>query len=171
MSLTALDGLIMGTRTGAIDPGAVIYMLQTEQRSADDVVDILYRQSGLLGISGVSSDMRLLRKENGNFSVKQAIELFTYRIVQEIGALIAVLGGLDALVFTAGIGEHDAALRHDVCSAFAWMGIVLDQSRNDQMSSVISAEDSKICVFVEPTNENLMICRAVLGCLNESRSS
>mgnify|MGYP000909036587 CR=1 FL=1 len=171
MSLTALDGLVMGTRCGTVDPGAVIYLAQAERRSPDEIVDILYRQSGLLGVSGVSSDMRELREAASVNSVRQALELFTYRVVQQIGALTAVLGGLDGLVFTAGIGEHDAVLRRDICAALGWLGVVLDEERNARALSVISADDSRVRVFAEPTNENLMICRAVCSCLGHSGQS
>lgn len=171
MGLTALDGLMMGTRTGQIDPGALLYMLQNEERTVAEVSDILYLESGLLGVSGVSSDMRVLRNAPPNEAIREALELYAYRIVQEIGALAAVLGGVDALVFTAGIGENDAVLRADVCGAFGWLGVQLDAGRNGTGASVISAATSAVRVLVQPTDEGVMICRGVQSCLGQDETS
>ncbi|GBQ97900.1 acetate kinase [Acetobacter nitrogenifigens DSM 23921 = NBRC 105050] len=161
MGFSSLDGLMMGTRTGLIDPGALLYMLGTEQRSYEDLVDILYHQSGLLGVSGLSADMRALRAAQDCEPARQALDLFAYRIVQEIGALTATLGGLDALVFTAGVGEHDVELRQDVCQALNWLGVKLDDAANRAGRGVITTSDSRVRVLVEPTDEDVMILRAV----------
>src|SRR5262249_4956091 len=123
-SFTALDGLCMGTRPGAIDPGVVLYLFQTLRLSASEVENILYEKSGLLGISGISNDMRALLT-SAEPSATLAVEYFVYRVAKEVGALTAVLGGLDALVFTAGIGENSPVIRRRVCEACAWLGIEL----------------------------------------------
>lgn len=167
MGFSALDGLMMGTRCGAIDPGVLLYMMQEEGAGWHTIVDTLYHHSGLLGVSGVAADMRSLREHVAEqtsqaANAREALDLFAYRVVREIGALTALLGGLDGLIFTAGIGEHDAALRSEVCSALRWLGIRLDPDANQQHAPVISTSDSAIIVRVEPTNEELMICRNVL---------
>ena len=154
MGFSALDGLMMGTRCGALDPGAVIYLMQIEKLSLQEVGQLLYHQSGLLGLSGVSSDPRdLLPLEAGNAQVKAALALYVHRIVREIGALAAVLGGLDMLVFTAGIGEHNAAIRERVCAGLAYLGVALDADANGRNAERISSPASRIPVAVERTNE------------------
>ncbi|OUJ10848.1 acetate/propionate family kinase [Acetobacter okinawensis] len=169
MGFSALDGLMMGSRCGMIDPGVLLYMLREEKADWDTLVNTLYHQSGLLGVSGVSSDMRALREHlqhEGDpglrTSIEQALALSSYRIVEEIGALAAIMGGLDGLVFTAGIGEHDAQLRQDVCQALEWLGLKLDVQANMQHASIITHADSSIRVRVEPTHEELVICQNVL---------
>jgi len=158
MGFTALDGLVMGTRTGAIDPGVLLYLLQHDQLTPDQLSDLLYKQSGLLGISGVSADMRdLLASDRPEAA--EAVELFCYRIAREIGALAAVLGGLDALVFTAGIGEHAAAVRARVCERCAWLGVALDPAANTARGEVISTPASRVAVRIVPTDEERMIAR------------
>lgn len=158
MGFSALDGLMMGTRTGALDPGAVLYLMEIEKLSLEQVAHLLYHQSGLLGLSGVSSDPReLLPLEAGNVRVEAALALYVRRIVREIGALTAVLGGLDMLVFTAGIGEHNAILRARVCHALAWLGITIDAHANEAPGRLISSADSTVSVAVEPTNEEWMV--------------
>ena len=154
MGFSSLDGLMMGTRCGAIDPGALIYLMEIEKLSLEQVGRVLYHESGLLGVSGVSSDpCVLLPQEAGNERVKIALALYVRRIVREIGALTAVLGGLDMLVFTAGIGEHNAVIRERACGGLGFLGVALDAAGNAAGAPVISAADSKVVVAVEPTNE------------------
>jgi acetate kinase len=156
LGFTALDGLCMGTRPGTLDPGVVLHMFQGLQLSATEVENILYKKSGLLGISGISNDMRDLvgRAEP---EARLAVDYFVYRAAKEIGALAAVLGGVDALIFTAGIGENSAEIRRRICEASAWLGVAIDQERNVAGSPRITAEGSKVSAWVIPTNEELMI--------------
>lgn len=158
LGFTALDGLCMGTRPGALDPGVVLYLFQTLGLSAKEVESILYKKSGLLGISGLSNDMRVLL-DNKDSNASLAIDYFVYRAAKEIGALTAVLKGIDAIVFTAGIGENAPAIRRLICEASSWLGIQLDQSANNSNASRISTAQSKVAVFVVPTNEELMIAK------------
>ena len=154
MGFSALDGLMMGTRCGALDPGAVLYLMEIEKLSLEEVGHLLYHQSGLLGISGVSSDPRvLLAQEEGNAQVQAALALYVRRAVREIGALVAVLGGLDLLVFTAGIGEHNAVVRERICAGLAYLGVALDPQANGRHADRISSPESRIPVVVERTNE------------------
>src|SRR5436190_1493943 len=156
MGFTAVEGLCMGTRPGSIDPGAVLYLFQNLSLSVKEVETILYKKSGLIGISGISNDMRdLLGREEPE--AKLAVDYFIYRIAKEIGGLAAALGGLDALVFTAGIGENSAEIRRRVCEASAWLGIAVDAEANEQKATRISTPQSKVSVWVIPTNEELMI--------------
>jgi len=157
-SFTALDGLCMGTRPGAIDPGAILYLFQKLQLSVTEVENILYEKSGLLGISGVSNDMRALLA-SAEPSAALAVEYFVYRAAKEVGALTAALGGLDALVFTAGIGENSAVIRSRICKACAWLGIELDEKANTASAACITREASPVSVWRIPTNEELMIAR------------
>jgi len=158
MGFTALDGLLMGTRPGNMDPGIVLYLLQQEGLSARQIEDLLYKRSGLLGLSGVGNDMRVLLASDSP-RAQLAIDHFVYRIGRELGALAAVLGGLDALVFTAGIGENSARIRQLVCEKARWLGIELDNSANKQGCTRISRADSQASAWVMPTNEELMIAR------------
>ncbi len=154
MGFSALDGLMMGTRTGALDPGAVLYMMQIEKLSLEQVGHLLYHQSGLLGVSGVSSDPReLLPREAEDPRVHAALALYVRRIVREIGAMVAVLGGLDMLVFTAGIGEHNAILRERICHALTWLGASIDARANEAHEPLISTAESAVGIAIEPTNE------------------
>ena len=155
---TALDGLCMGTRPGAVDPGAVLYLFQQLGRSATDVEAILYKQSGLLGISGISNDMRELLA-SAEPRARLAVDYFVYRAAKEIGALTASIGGLDALVFTAGIGERSAEIRRRICEASAWLGLTLDSDANERGGPRVSAPGSKVSAWVVPTDEELMIAR------------
>jgi acetate kinase len=155
---TALDGLCMGTRPGSIDPGVVLYLFQHLRLSVEEVEALLYNKSGLLGVSGLSNDMRDLLASSEP-SARLAVEYFIYRAVKEIGALAAVLGGLDGLVFTAGIGENSAEIRQRICEASAWLGIRIDPELNASKVTRISARDSRVSVWVIPTNEELMIAR------------
>jgi acetate kinase len=158
LGFTALDGLCMGTRPGAIDPGVVLYLFQNLGLSAKDVETILYKKSGLLGISGISNDMRDLvgRSEPG---ARLAVDYFVYRAAKEIGALAAVLGGIDGLVFTAGIGENSGEIRARICESSAWLGIDLDGELNARHGPRISRTESRVSAWVIPTNEELMIAR------------
>lgn len=167
LGFTALDGLCMGTRPGALDPGVVLYLFQNLGLSAQEVERILYKKSGLLGISGISNDMRdlLTRTEP---EARLAVEYFVYRATKEIGALAAVLGGIDGLVFTAGIGENSPDIRQRICRASSWLGLELDEEANARGRGRISSLQSKVSAWVVPTNEELMIARhtgALLGLL------
>ena len=156
MSLTALDGLPMGTRSGAIDPGAVLYLMNERKMDARAIEHLLYKKSGLLGVSGVSSDMRVLL-ESSEPRAALAVDLFVYRIGRELGSLAAALGGLDAIVFTAGIGEHAAPVRERVCRNAGWLGVELDPVANVAGGPRLSTSGSRTTAWVIPTNEELMI--------------
>ena len=165
MGFTALDGLPMGTRCGAIDPGVLLYLLDHESMDARALEKLLYHESGLLGVSGISSDMRALLASD-DAHAREAVDLFVYRIVRELGSLAAALGGLDALVFTAGIGENAPSIRARVCRAAAWLGIELDENANARGGPRISDPGSRASAWVLPTYEELMIAlhtRAALG--------
>ena len=158
LGFTALDGLCMGTRPGSLDPGVVLYLFQMLGLSAKDVETILYKKSGLLGISGISNDMRDLL-DSGEPAARLAVDYFVYRVAKEIGALAAVLGGIDGLVFTAGIGENSPEIRRRVCEASSWLGIDFDQGANTGKGPRISRTGSRVSAWVIPTNEELMIAR------------
>jgi acetate kinase len=158
MGFTAVDGLPMGTRSGSLDPGVILYLMQEMKMDAGAIESLLYRESGLLGVSGVSSDMRALL-ESSDPQTKLAIDLFVYRISRELGSLAAALGGLDAIVFTAGIGERAAAIRDAVCRQAAWLGVELDQAANTTHGPRISTASSRVAAWVIATNEELMIAR------------
>jgi acetate kinase len=158
LGFTALDGLCMGTRPGSLDPGVVLHLFQTLGLPATDVQTMLYQKSGLLGLSGSSNDMRDLLDAKEP-EARLAVDYFVYRVQKEIGALAAVLGGLDALVFTAGIGERSAEIRRRIVEASAWLGARLDPVANEAHESRISAADSPVSVWVVPTDEELMIAR------------
>jgi acetate kinase len=158
LGFTALDGICMGTRPGAVDPGVILYLFQTLGLSAKDVETILYKKSGLLGISGISNDMRDLLGNQEPFA-RLAVDYFIYRIAKEIGALAAVLGGIDALVFTAGIGENSPEIRQRICDASAWLGVEIDAAANTSRATRISRAGSRVSAWVIPTNEELMIAR------------
>jgi len=148
----------MGTRPGSLDPGVVLYLFQTLGMSPAEVEHLLYKKSGLLGISEISNDMRDL-VENPDPRARQAVDYFVYQAVRQIGALAAVLGGVDALVFTAGIGERSAEIRRRICAASAWLGVELDGAANDRHATRITAQGSRVSAWVIPTNEELMIAR------------
>ena len=158
LGFTALDGLCMGTRPGALDPGVVLYLFQSLGLVAKDVENMLYKKSGLLGISGISNDMRDLLG-NTEPAAKLAVDYFVYRAAKEIGGLAAVLGGIDGLVFTAGIGENSAEIRTRICEASEWLGIELDPEANRARGPRISRADSRVSAWVIPTNEELVIAR------------
>jgi acetate kinase len=156
MGFSTLDGVPMATRCGSLDPGVLIYLLRHRGLDVDALEDLLYRRSGLLGISGVSGDMRQLRRSD-DARARFAIDQFAYRIVREIGSLTAALGGLDGIVFTGGIGENDSELRAAVIGDCGWLGAVLDPSANAAGAAIVSAADSAIPVRVIPTSEEAMI--------------
>ena len=164
MGFTALDGLVMGTRSGAIDPGVILYLLQQKHLAASEVEEVLYKRSGLLGVSGISSDMRDLLG-SADIHAREAVELFVFRIAREAAALAGTLGGLDGFVFTAGVGEHAAPIRQAVCERLAWLGVVADPDANARRADTISAAASRVEVRVIPTNEEIMIVRHTIGVL------
>jgi len=160
MGFTALDGLPMGTRCGALDPGVILHLIQQKGLSADDVSDLLYRRSGVLGVSGISSDFRELLASadpRANF----AVDLFCRSVARHIASLAAALGGLDAIVFTAGVGENAPAVRARICRASAWLGVDLDAAANDRGETRISTPNTRVGAYVVKTDENLMIARHV----------
>ena len=158
MGFTAVDGLPMGTRCGAIDPGVILYLMDQRGMDVRAIEKMIYNQSGLLGVSGISSDMRALL-DSDDPRAGTAIDLYVYRIRRELGSLAGALGGLDALVFTGGIGEHAAAIRERICRDAEWLGLQLDTGANARDASRISADGSRVAAYVVPTNEELMIAR------------
>jgi acetate kinase len=156
MGFTALDGLMMGTRAGALDPGVVLYLMNALGMSAREIETLLYRESGLLGVSGVSSDMRTLLASSEP-RARFAVELFCYRAARELGSLVAALGGLDALVFTGGIGENAAPVRAGLVAQAEWLGLALDESANAAHARRITAAASRTPAYVIPTDEERMI--------------
>jgi acetate kinase len=158
MGFTAVDGLPMGTRCGNLDPGVILYLFDEIKMDARAVEKLIYQQSGLLGVSGISSDMRALL-ESADPRAREAIDLYVYRIGRELGSLVAALGGLDAIVFTAGIGENSAVLRERVCRDARWLGVELDTKANEKGGPRISGAASRVSVWAIPTNEELMIAR------------
>jgi len=165
LGFTALDGLCMGSRPGGMDPGVVLYLFQELGMNAREVEDVLYRKSGLLGISGISNDMRALVGSDEP-AARLAVDYFVYRAAREIGSLTAVLGGLDGLVFTAGIGENDAEIRRRICEACAWLGVRLDAEANEARGPRITTSDSDVSAWVIPTDEELMIARHTVAQLD-----
>jgi len=159
MGFSALDGLMMGTRCGTIDAGVLLHLLQSGRCNVAELADLLYQRSGLLGVSGISDDLRVLEASSDPHA-REAVDLFAYRAASEIGALTTVLGGLDVLVFSAGIGEHSAQTRELICARLAWLGLALDTSANESNATKISLADSTTDVFVIPTDEEIVIARA-----------
>lgn len=170
MGFSALDGLMMGTRSGALDPGVLLYLME-QGWGHDQIQKLLYKQSGLLGVSGESADMRTLRASSaaGSVAARFATDLFAHRVVREVGALSACIGGLDVLAFTGGIGEHDAVLRQQVCDALAYMGVHIDAACNAQATGdstvSIHADNSAIEVWVVPTDEGRVAAQDALAFL------
>lgn len=158
MGFTTIDGLMMGTRTGNLDPGVLLYLMQNHGMSADDLEKLLYKESGLLGVSGISQDMRELLA-SAEPAAAEAVDLFCYRLVREIGAMAAVLGGLDALVFTGGIGENSAPIRARLGAALNWLGLHLDPSANANREARISTPDSPVAALIVAANEEWIIAR------------
>jgi len=158
LGFTALDGLCMGTRPGSVDPGVILYLFQTLGLSPKEVETLLYKKCGLLGISGTSNDMRDLL-ESRDAEAGLAVDYFVYRATKEIGALSAAMGGIDALVFTAGIGEKSAEIRRRICESASWLGIALHEEANARHESCITHPKAAVSAWVIPTNEELMIAR------------
>ena len=170
MGFTALDGLPMSRRCGNLDPGVVLYLMQDKGMAAAEVSDLLYNESGLLGVSGVSDDMRDLLASDTP-SAREAVALFVYRIGRELGSMAAALGGIDALVFTAGIGEHTTEVRRRVCENAAWLGVDLDQGANLAGGARISGTGSRTSAWVIPTDEDLMIARHAWALLDRGTAN
>lgn len=164
MGFSALDGLPMGTRCGQLDPGVVLYLMQARKMTAEEISNLLYTQSGLKGLSGISSDMRELEASTDP-RASEAIDYFVFRIRREIGAMAAVLGGIDGLVFTGGIGENSARIRALVCRDMGWLGISVDDEANGENRMRISREGSTVKVLAVPTDEERMIARHTIGLL------
>ncbi|MEJ2344488.1 MAG: acetate/propionate family kinase [Gammaproteobacteria bacterium] len=164
MGLTALDGLMMGTRSGSLDPGALLYLMEEDGLGAQELSDLLYKRSGLLGVSGISADMRVLL-DSSEPGARRAVDLFSYRVVRAVGSLVAALQGLDGLVFTGGIGEHAATIRAGVCHQLRWLGLDLDENANDRHGPVITQATSAVKGWVIPTNEELVIARHTMEVL------
>jgi acetate kinase len=159
MGFSALDGLPMGTRCGQLDPGVLLYLMEQKGLGAAEISDLLYRRSGLLGLSGLSNDMRTLESA-GTPEAAQAIDYFVFRCQREVGAMAAALGGIDALIFCGGIGENSATIRARICERLGWMGVEIDHSRNGAQARVLSPDTARTSVLVIPTNEELVIARA-----------
>ncbi|MBB4370907.1 acetate kinase [Bradyrhizobium sp. cir1] len=170
MGLTPLDGLVMGTRCGAIDPGVLLYLQQHEKMSVEDVQHLLYHQSGLLGVSGLSADMRTLLASREP-AAREAVDLFVFRAAQEIALMATTLEGLDCLVFTGGIGEHAKEIRSAIGERLAWLGVRIDAQANDATRERISDSDSSVDVFVIPTNEEMTIARHCAALLREQHAA
>lgn len=158
MGFSPLDGVPMGTRPGALDPGVLLHLVSQQGMSAAELEKLLYNKSGLLGLSGISNDMRVLL-ESGETRARLAVDYFVHHVVKQIGALAAVLGGVDGLVFTAGIGEHSALIRERIMQGCAWLGVAVDVDANRRGGPRVSAADSAVSAWVIPTNEELMIAR------------
>lgn len=169
MGFTAVDGLPMGTRSGNLDPGVILYLMTELGMDSRSIEDLIYRQSGLLGVSGISSDMRTLLASD-DVRARFAVELYAYRIARELGSLAAAAQGLDALVFTAGIGEHAAQIRESVCRQAAWLGVTVDSTVNAAGGPLISERLGPVSVWVIPTDEELMIAKHTIGAINEIAS-
>ena len=167
MGFSALDGLMMGTRSGNLDPGVLLYLMEQGWDHAR-IEKLLYKQSGLLGVSGLSADMRTLR-QNDSTAARFAMDLFAHRVVREAGAMVACVQGLDVIAFSGGIGEHDAAMRQQVCQQLAWLGVQIQDERNaaatGQAAAAIHADSSAIEVWVIPTDEGRVAARQALGLL------
>lgn len=170
MGLTALDGLMMGSRCGTIDPGAILYLLEEKKLSVEKVRTLLYQESGLLGVSGISNDMRELQSSIAPHAI-EAVDLFCYRAAKELSALCTSIQGCDAIIFTAGIGEKSAIVRKKICEHLQWLGIVLDEHANSQHATIISQTNkSTILVGVIPTNEDYMIAKHTMDMMNKGAS-
>lgn len=169
MGFSTLDGLMMGTRTGSIDPGVLLYLMQEKNYSISELENLLYKESGLLGVAGIGSkDMRDIISSNED-SAKLAFEMFCQIAARNLASLAVCLGGVETVIFTAGIGENSATVRQNICKHLGWMGISLDKGLNDKNSSKISGTDSNIDVYIIPTNEELSIIKSVIELLSERR--
>ncbi|HYA80891.1 MAG TPA: acetate kinase, partial [Methylocystis sp.] len=162
MGFSALEGLAMATRCGEVDPGLLLYLLDHEKMPVEELSHLLYERSGLKGLSGISGDMRVLEASDAK-EAREAIAYFVHRARMLIGALTATLGGLDALVFTAGIGEHSPRVRREICSTMEWLGLSLDEKANARGASRIEAKWAPTPIFVIPTDEESMIARHTIA--------
>ena len=169
MGFSALDELPMGTRCGQLDPGVMLYLLQQKKMTPEAIADLLYKQSGLLGLSGLSNDMRVLEASDDP-AAKAALDYFVFRIRREIGGLAASLGGLDALIFCGGIGENSRLIRARVCADMEWLGIAIDPARNASNETILSAPLSPVAVMMIPTNEEIVIARAAFGMMHRQKA-
>ncbi|WP_428826540.1 acetate/propionate family kinase [Azonexus sp. IMCC34842] len=167
MGFSALDGVPMGTRAGSVDPGVILYLMREKKMGLEELEDLLYRQSGLLGVSGVSNDMQVLQASDDPRAQK-AVDLFCFRVAKEVAALAASMGGLDALVFTAGIGENSPEIRALIAERLEWLGVKVDAAANRNREYYIAATDSKVPVFVIPTNEEMMIAKHTINVLGQT---
>ena len=170
MGFTALDGLMMGRRCGALDPGVVLYLLTQKGMTPEAINQLLYKESGLLGVSGITNDMAVLQASTSP-DAREAIELYSYRAAGELASLATAIGGLDALVFTAGIGENSALVRRLICEHLKWMGVTLDQSANSIGATCISAKDAAVEVLVIPTDEEVVIAQATRRLINSTATA
>jgi acetate kinase len=168
MGFSTLDGLLMGSRCGTLDPGVLLHLLREERMDERALSDLLYNHSGLLGVSGISSDMQVLLNSDAP-AAAEAVELFCYTLVRAIGSMTAALGGVDALVFTGGIGEHAAAVRARVCGELAWLGLAFDAQSNERGVDLLTRADSRVKVWVIPTNEELVIARHTRSLVSGAR--
>lgn len=166
MGFSALDGVPMGTRTGSIDPGVILYLMREKQMGLEKLEDLLYKQSGLLGVSGISNDMKVLQESNDP-NAEKAVELFCFRVAKEVAALASSMGGMDALVFTAGIGENSPEIRAMIAERLEWLGVKVQAKANHNREYYIAASDSRIPVFVVPTNEEMMIAKHTINVLGQ----
>lgn len=167
MGFSVLNGVPMGTRSGSIDPGVLFYLMREKSMGLEALEDLLYRQSGLLGISGISNDMKVLQ-ESSEPAAQKAVDLFCFRVAKEVAAMAASMGGLDALVFTAGIGENSPEIRAAVVQQLAWLGVKVDAAANAKKAYDISAADAKVPVFIVPTNEEKMIAKHTIRVLGHT---
>uniref|UniRef100_Q47E89 Acetate kinase n=1 Tax=Dechloromonas aromatica (strain RCB) TaxID=159087 RepID=Q47E89_DECAR len=166
MGFSALDGVPMGTRTGSIDPGVILYLMREKKMDLEAIEDLLYKQSGLLGVSGISNDMKVLQ-ESKDPNAQKAVDLFCFRVAKEVAALASSMGGLDALVFTAGIGENSPEIRALIAERLAWLGVRLNPCANREREYYIAAPESRVPVFVIPTNEEMMIAKHTINVLGQ----
>ncbi|TIL79446.1 MAG: acetate kinase, partial [Mesorhizobium sp.] len=162
MGFSTLDGLVMSTRCGSIDPGVLLHLLQDRELPPDELTDLLYEKSGLLGVSGISGNMQTLLASQDPAAMR-AVDLFVYRVGREIGSLAAALGGLDTLVFTAGIGEHAPLIRQRICDAAAWLGVAMDDGLNRSGEDLVSAPNSRVDVLVIPADEERAVAAELLS--------
>ena len=170
MGFTALDGLMMGRRCGTLDPGVVLYLMQEKGMTAPQIETLLYKRSGLLGVSGLSNDVQVLQ-DSDDPNAKEAIALFCYRAACNLANLLPSIGGLDALVFTAGIGENSARIRELICEQLGWLGVALDDAANKNNAARVSTDQSEVGVFVLPTNEEAVVARACRELLQVAKTS
>jgi acetate kinase len=168
MSFTPLDGLLMSTRAGAIDPGVVLYLLRNEQKTPDQVEHLLDRESGLIGVSGISSDVRDLLTSNAP-EAKEAVNLFCYRVAREMGSMVAALEGLDAIVLTGGIGENSSEIRDRICNRLGWIGVHLDHASNQAGNTRLNIAGSRVSILRVPADEEAMIVKHTRSLINDSR--